>query len=121
MKQVLRTPNAAEAHVAVAALENAGIEAVIQDEFMGALPVAPNAYPSVWVRDEDYAEACEVLGVRRAEPVQTDRSPLKPLLWIIAAMMLGIIITRILQAAGAHPAVSNGEIGRTNPIASHSA
>lgn len=96
MKLVLRSTNAAEAHVAAAALENAGIQAVIQGEYMGALPVGPASLPSLWVQDEDYAEACEILGVAVAQPGTEDRtSPLRPLVWIVIALLFGIILVRI--------------------------
>jgi Putative prokaryotic signal transducing protein len=98
MKQVLSAPNAAEAHVALAALESAGIEGVIRDEFAGALPLGPISRPTVWVRDEDYQAACDALGVRAAaEPTTTTGSPMKALVWITIALLVGLILTRILQ------------------------
>lgn len=93
----MHTSNAAEAHVAAAALENAGIEAMIQGEHMASLPIGPNSHPSVWVRDEDYAAACDVLGVRLTQETRAERSPMTNLLWIALALMLGIILVRILR------------------------
>ena len=89
MRSVLSTPNAAEAHVAVSVLANAGIEAVIRGEHMGSLPLGPASRPSVWVSDEDYAAACEVLGVT-PEPPQTtpQKSPVWWLLAIIGVLLL---------------------------------
>lgn len=63
MKRVLSTPNAAEAHVAVAKLESVGIEATVLGEHMGGLPLGSASRPSVWVRDEDHDAACEALGI----------------------------------------------------------
>lgn len=99
MKRVLSVPNAAEAHVAVAALENAGIEAVIRGEHMGALPLGAGSQPSVWVEDEDYGAAREVLGLP-AQDAKSGERPVstKSLLWIIVAMLLAIVALRVLQA-----------------------
>jgi hypothetical protein len=76
MRRVLNTTTAAEAHVGAAVLENAGIAAVIRGEFMGALPTGPSSAPSLWVNDDDYEAACELLGVvpERAPASQTNSS-----------------------------------------------
>ncbi len=94
MKSVLNVPNAAEAHVAVALLANSGIEAVIRGEHMGALPLGPASRPSVWVRDEDYTAACEVLGVT-AEPPPT--SPQRSPIWALVAIILALILFALLR------------------------
>jgi hypothetical protein len=95
MKRVLSAPNAAEAHVAVAALESAGIDGVIRGEFMGALPLGPISRPSVWVRDENYAEACKLLGVipdaEQLADHSTTRSPMRVML-IIAVIILVLLV-----------------------------
>ena len=98
MKQVTSTKTAAEAHVALAALENAGIEGMIQGEHMGTLPLGPGSYPSVWVRDEDYAAACELLGVGASATPRADRSATRALMWIAVGMVRAIILTRVLRA-----------------------
>jgi hypothetical protein len=91
MKKVITTPNAAEAHVALATLESAGIDAVIQGEF-ATLELGPITRPSVWVRDEDYAEACKTLGVV-VESVQSasSKGPSLRTLLLIAIVLLVIL------------------------------
>ena len=93
MKRVLSAPNAEEAHVAVAVLGNAGIEAVIRGEYMGALPLGPASRPSVWVRDEDYDAACEVLGISpEPAPVTPQKSPVKLLIVLIIVVALLLLL-----------------------------
>ena len=92
MKQVLSVPNAAEAHVAVAVLENAGIDAAIRGEHMGALPLGPASRPSVWVRDEDYEAACKILGVAPEPSTPAKGSPLRPLIIAIIVLLLFLLL-----------------------------
>jgi hypothetical protein len=94
VKSVLSAPNAAEAHVAVAVLANAGIEGVIRGEHMGALPFGPASRPSVWVRDEDYDAACEVLGVVPEPPTNTtQKSPV----WLLVTLIFVLILFALLR------------------------
>lgn len=88
MKRVLSAPNAPEAHVAVALLENAGIEAVVRGEHMGALPLGPASRPSVWVRDEDYDAACKVLGVEPETAPANNQAKAPVRLLILAIIVL---------------------------------
>ncbi|MGH7712800.1 MAG: DUF2007 domain-containing protein, partial [Gemmatimonadaceae bacterium] len=96
MKRVLTAPNAPEAHVVAAVLENAGIEAVIRGEHMGALPLGPASRPSVWVRDEDYDTACELLDVKPelANPSNQARSPVRLLIVVIIMLILVLLLRR---------------------------
>ncbi len=96
MKRVLSAPNAAEAHVAVAVLESAGIEAVIRGEYMGALPLGAISSPSVWVRDEDYDAACEALGVpaNAAQATESSAPPYRLMLIVIIALALFLSVQR---------------------------
>jgi putative signal transducing protein len=87
MRRVLVAANAPEAHVAVATLESAGIEAVIRGEHMAAFPAGPNSGPSVWVRDEDYEVACDLLGVVKT-PVDSGRA--NPTLWVLVAVIVAL-------------------------------
>jgi len=91
VKRVVTTNNGAEAHVAAAVLENAGIEAVVRGEHMGALPLGPASRPSVWVRDEDYESACKTLGVEpESSPSASQaKSP-------VGFLVLGIIVLLLL-------------------------
>jgi hypothetical protein len=95
---VLTTTNAPEAHVALAALDSAGIDAVIRGEHMGALPAGPIARPSVWVRDEDYIAACEVLGVpaeeKPADSSDTSSAMLRVMIVIVAVLLILILLQR---------------------------
>ena len=95
MKQVLSAPNAAEAHVAAAVLENAGIEAVIHGEHMGALPLGPASRPSVWVREEDYESACEVLGIEPEPATPATGSPVRPLIIGIIILLLFLLLRAV--------------------------
>jgi hypothetical protein len=93
MKRVLSAPNAEEAHVAVAVLANAGIEAVIRGEYMGALPLGPASRPSVWVRDEDYDAACGILDVTPEPPsAVSQKSPVKLLIVLIIVLLLLLLL-----------------------------
>lgn len=85
MRRLLSAANAPEAHVAVATLDNAGIDAVIRGEHMAAFPAGPGFGPSVWVRDEDYDAACDILGVVKT-PV--DSAPGNPSIWILVAVIV---------------------------------
>jgi len=91
VKRVLSAPNAPEAHVAVALLENAGIDAVVRGEHMGAMPLGPASRPSVWVRDEDYESACKVLGVEPESSASANeaKSPVR-------LLVIGIIVLLLL-------------------------
>ena len=95
MKRVLSAPNAPEAHVAVAVLENAGIDAVIRGEHMGALPLGPASRPSVWVRDEDYESACKLLGVEPESPTASTGSPIRPLIIGIIILLLFLVLRAV--------------------------
>lgn len=94
VKRILSAANAPEAHVAVAVLENAGIEAVVQGEHMGGLPAGLASRPSVWVRDEDYDTACELLGVKPEPTTQsnTGKSQLRLLVVAIIALVLLLLL-----------------------------
>jgi hypothetical protein len=96
MKRVLSPRNAAEAHIAAATLESAGIEAAIHGEHMGAFPAGPATTPSVWVRDEDYAAACKLLGVEpdTTPPATAGRSPA----WIILAVIVALLLLMLARA-----------------------
>ncbi|HEV8365357.1 MAG TPA: DUF2007 domain-containing protein [Gemmatimonadaceae bacterium] len=91
MRQVLSAPNAPEAHVAVAVLENEGIDAVVRGEHMGALPLGPASRPSVWVRDEDYEAACKILGVGPESPTAT-KPPYRGLIIAIILLLLFLLL-----------------------------
>ena len=71
----------------MAVLENSGIEAVVRGEHMGGLPVGIDSRPSVWVRDEDYDAACELLGVSKT-PV--DPAWPNPSIWVLVAVILAL-------------------------------
>jgi len=101
MKRVLTTPNAPEAHVALATLDSAGIDAVIRGEHMGAIPAGPISQPSVWVRDEDYSDACRVLGVAE-DMSQTGNStprnsPIRTMLIIATALLVLLLLQRLIS------------------------
>lgn len=61
MIQVYSAYDLADANLACAMLENQGIKAVVQGEFLagarGGLPLGPDTAPSVWVNDADVQEA----------------------------------------------------------------
>ena len=95
MKQVLSAPNAAEAHVAAAVLENAGIDAVIRGEHMGGLPLGPASRPSVWVRDEDYESACKLLGIDPEPATPATSSPVRPLIIGIIILLLFLLLRAV--------------------------
>lgn len=95
MKQILSAPNAPEAHVAAAVLENAGIAAVIRGEHMGALPLGSASRPSVWVRDEDYESACKLLGVEPEASTPAAGSPVRPLIIGIIILLLFLLLRSI--------------------------
>ncbi|MEW5914925.1 MAG: DUF2007 domain-containing protein [Gemmatimonadota bacterium] len=97
MRRVLTSTNAAEAHVGAAVLENAGIAAEIRGEFMGGLPMGPVSAPSLWVNEEDYEAACELLGVApdRTADRQT-KSPLRMLMAIVVALALLLLLQSVL-------------------------
>jgi hypothetical protein len=97
VKRVLVAPNAPEAHVAAAALESAGIEAAIHGEHMGAFPAGPVSRPSVWVRDEDYAAACEVLGVAQDASQTSPAAGRPPAMWILLAIVAVILALLWIQ------------------------
>lgn len=96
MKRVLTTPNAAEAHLAVATLESVGIEAVVLGEHMGALPLGPASRPSVWVKDEDVGAACQALGVSVEATREADAGapPYRVMVIILLALALLLSIQR---------------------------
>lgn len=87
MRKLLVAANAPEAHVAVATLDNAGIEAVIRGEHMAAFPPGHASGPSVWVRDEDYEAACDVLGVSKTP---LDSPPAGPSIWVFVALIVAL-------------------------------
>jgi len=91
MRRVLVTSNPAAAHIAVASLENADIEAVVQGEHMAGLPAGPNALPSVWVRDEDFEQAIAILGVSTPDSPASvaPKRPSSPLK-ILAVILLAV-------------------------------
>lgn len=96
MKKVITAPNAAEAHVALATLESAGIDGVIQGEFT-TLELGPITRPTVWVRDEDYAAACKTLGVPMepsTEPAPTKGPPLRTMLLILLVLLIVLWLQR---------------------------
>jgi hypothetical protein len=97
MKRVLTSTNAAEAHVGAAVLENAGITAEIRGEFMGGLPMGPSSAPSLWVNDEDYVEACRLLGIQPESTARSSNSPLRMLVGIVAVLMLLLLLQNLLR------------------------
>jgi hypothetical protein len=68
VKKVYVAQSPAEAHLVRGRLENEGIPAVVQGEDLyairGGVPLDNSTLPSVWVRDEDFDRARELL----AEP-----------------------------------------------------
>jgi hypothetical protein len=97
MKRVLTSTNAAEAHVGAAVLENAGIAAEIRGEFMGGLPMGPVSAPSLWVNEEDYDAACELLGVvPDSRTANESKSPVRMLVAILAALALLLLLQSVL-------------------------
>lgn len=87
MRRLLSAANAPEAHLVVATLDNAGIDAVIRGEHMAAFPAGPGFGPSVWVREEDYDAACDILGVPKT-PVES--TPTRPSMWILVAVIVAL-------------------------------
>jgi hypothetical protein len=79
----------------VAVLENAGIEAVVRGEHMGALPLGPASHPSVWVQDEDYDAACEILGIA-PEPEAASQSGAPR--WVLLAAIVVLILLLMLRS-----------------------
>jgi hypothetical protein len=65
MKKVYTAQNEADAVLAESALEDAGIDAIVEpgalSEILGAVVSADEALPQVWVRDEDFERAMTVL------------------------------------------------------------
>lgn len=96
MKRVLTTPNAAEAHVAVATLDSVGIESVVLGEHMGAMPLGPASRPSVWVRDEDHEAACKALGVpvTKLPDAEPSAPPYKVIVTVLIALALMLSVQR---------------------------
>ncbi|MGQ0539842.1 MAG: putative signal transducing protein [Gemmatimonadaceae bacterium] len=95
MQRVLTAPNAPEAHVAAAVLENAGIAAEIRGEHMGGFPPGPASLPSVWVADHDYAAACELLDVQPEPAAPAER---KSALWVLIAAAGALLLLLLLQS-----------------------
>ena len=65
MKKVYTALNEADAVLAKAALEDAGIAAIVEpgalSEILGTVVAAAEALPQVWVKDENYDRAMRVL------------------------------------------------------------
>ena len=65
MKQVFVAQHPTEAHLVAGFLESRGIQAVIQGEALfgarGEVPVTPATLPSVWVPDDEEADAVRAL------------------------------------------------------------
>ncbi len=70
MKKVYVAANPADAHLVKGLLEGEKIEAIVRGEFLwgvrGDVPL-PEAYPSVWVQDEDFEKASELVDAFCAE------------------------------------------------------
>ena len=68
MRKVFVARNPPEAHLCVAALEAEGIEAVIQGEELsgaqGGIPVGAATAPSVWIVNDEDAEAAALVMAR---------------------------------------------------------
>lgn len=80
MKRIYVAPNLALAHHLKALLQEVGIPAVVRGEFGGAESFFgrdQSAYPSVWVRDERYAELAAPL-VRDFEQSMAQRAEPDP-------------------------------------------
>ncbi len=70
MKRIFTARDAMEAHFVKSLLENAGIEAVIEGEFLqqirGDIPFTMDSLPKVCVREEDFHAAEVVVNAHRA-------------------------------------------------------
>jgi hypothetical protein len=65
MKKVYTALNEADALLAESALEDAGVDAIVEpgalSEILGTVVSAEEALPQVWVKDEDFDRAMTVL------------------------------------------------------------
>jgi hypothetical protein len=65
MRKVYTAANEADAVLAKAALENAGIDALVEpgplQPILGTVVTTEDALPQLWVKDEDYDRAMAVL------------------------------------------------------------
>ena len=75
MKRLLSSTDSVEIGLLYSRLENAGIECQIRNECMASvLPLAPFE-PELWVlKDEQFAEASELLAAWRRTDSQSERS-----------------------------------------------
>jgi Putative prokaryotic signal transducing protein len=67
MKRVFTAPTVTEAHLVKGVLENEGIRSIVKNEHLsglaGEIP-AMEAWPEVWVLDDDLAERAESILAR---------------------------------------------------------
>lgn len=103
MKQVLSAATPAEAFLAQAVLEAAGIRAVVSGEhrfaMAGGIPVGPDTRPSVWVIDDQDADDARDILARGSPPEDEDpgteatKSPRhsRPARWIALALAVAIV------------------------------